>query len=153
MTHPSPDEEYITVIDNRGREQVQRVEYVVTDILGELVYITTNGLAYAQDSLTRKSQGYLIDEFKRIPKVLAHPDILVDDSTSPDDTQIYYKRIYVRKMRVYLLVAVVVKLRQGIKFLYNFHVQQSGKVKGYLAPVSPKVIYLAPGQKQRDFGL
>jgi hypothetical protein len=153
MTHPSPDEEYITVIDNRGREQIQRVEYIVTDILGELVYVTANGLAYAQDSLTHKSQGYLIDEFKRIPKILAHPDILIDDHTSPDDTQIYYKRVYVRTMRVHLLVAVVVKLRQGIKFLYNFHVQQSGKVKGYLAPVLPKVRYLAPGQKQRNFGL
>lgn len=50
MRRPLPDEEYVTVVNNKGREQIQHVEYFVTDILGEVVYVTVNGLAYAQDS-------------------------------------------------------------------------------------------------------
>ena len=54
MNQPSPTEEYITIIDNKGREKIQRVEYVVHDVGGEEVCVTTDGLAYAEDSLTRK---------------------------------------------------------------------------------------------------
>lgn len=153
MRHPEPAEEYITVVDNRGRERIQRVEYIVTDVRGEAVYVTADGLAYARDSLERKAHYYLIDEFSRIPDILAHPDIVVYDHAGPDDTLVYYKRIYIRSMHIHQLVSVVVKFRQGIKFFYNLHPQQSGKVKGYREQVPPTVWYIAPGRKRRDFGL
>lgn len=64
MRQPAPDEEYITIVDNKGRERIQHVEYIVTDVRGETVYITADGLAYARDSLNRKgrttSLGFLI---------------------------------------------------------------------------------------------
>jgi len=34
MHRPQPAEEYITVIDNKGRERIQHVEYIVTDVHG-----------------------------------------------------------------------------------------------------------------------
>jgi hypothetical protein len=54
---PFPSEEYITIIDNKGRERVQRVEYVVLDVRGEKVYVTADGSAYAEDSLAAKGQN------------------------------------------------------------------------------------------------
>jgi hypothetical protein len=153
MRRPQPAEEYVTVVDNKGRERIQRVEYIVTDVRGEMVYITVDGLAYARDSLARKAHYYLIDQCDRISDILAQPDIVVCDHTSPDDTLIYYKRVYIRSMHVSQLVAAVVKFRQGVKFLYNLHPQQSGKVKGYRESVPPTVWYIAPGRKRRDFGL
>jgi hypothetical protein len=153
MRRPQPAEEYVTVVDNKGRERIQRVEYIVTDVRGEMVYITVDGLAYARDSLARKAHYYLIDQCDRISDILAQPDIVVYDHTSPDDTLIYYKRVYIRSMYVSQLVAAVVKFRRGIKFLYNLHPQQSGKVKGYRESVPPKVWYIAPGRKRRDSGL
>ena len=153
MRRPQPAEEYIIIVDNKGRERIQHVEYIVTDVRGETVYVTVDGLTYARDSLARKAHYYLIDQFDRIPDILAQPDIVVYDHTSPDDTFIYYKRIYVRSMQTSQLVAAVVKLRQGVKFLYNLHPQQSGKVKGYRESVPPKVWYIAPDRKRRDFGL
>jgi hypothetical protein len=153
MRRPQPAEEYVTVVDNKGRERIQRVEYIVTDIRGETVCVTVDGLAYARDSLARKAHYYLIDQLDRVPDILAQPDIVVYDHTSPDDTLIYYKRVYIRSMHVSQLVAAVVKFRQGVKFLYNLHSQQSGKVKGYRESVPPKVWYIAPGRQRRDFGL
>jgi len=153
MRRPQPAEEYVTIVDNKGRERIQRVEYAVTDVRGETVYVTADGLAYARDSLTRKAHYYLIDEFKRIPDILAQPDIVIYDHTSPDDTLIYYKQIYIRSMHVHQFVATVVKCRRDIKFFYNLHVQQSGKVKGYREPVPPSAWYIAPGRERRDFGL
>jgi len=32
MRRPQAAEEYITVVDNKGREHFQRVEYIVTDV-------------------------------------------------------------------------------------------------------------------------
>ena len=86
-------------------------------------------------------------------EVVGQADIVVYDHTSPDDTLIYYKRVYIRSMHVSQLVAAVVKSRQGVKFLYNIHSQQSGKVKGYHESVPPIVWYIAPGRQRRDFGL
>ncbi len=146
-------EEYITVVDNKGRERIQRVEYTVTDVRDEMVYVTVDGLAYARDSLARKAHYYLIDEFNRIPDILAHPDVVIYDHTGLGDTLIYYKQIYIRSMHVHQLVALVVKFRRGIKFFYNLHPQQSGKVKGYREQVLPQVWYIVPGKKRRDFGL
>lgn len=153
MRRPQPAEEYITAVDNKGRERIQRVEYVLTDVRGETVYVTVDGLAYARDSLARKAHYYLIDEFNRIPGILAHPDIVVYDHTSPNDTLVYYKRIHIQSMHIHQLVAIVVKFRRGIKFFYNLHPQQSGKVKGYREQMPPRVWYIAPGKKRRDFGL
>ena len=57
MREPFPSEEDITIVDNKGRERVQRVEYVVLDVRGEKVYVTADGLAYTEDSLGR-IKGY-----------------------------------------------------------------------------------------------
>ena len=153
MRNPLPSEEYVTIVDNKGREKVQHVEYVVQDVRGEKVYVTADGLAYAQDSLEAKGFYYLIKEFDRIPAILSHPDIVIHDHTSPEDTLVYYKRIYIASMDIYQLVAVVIKIRQSIKFLYNLHPQQSGKVKGYRERLPPLVWYIAPGKRPRNFGL
>ena len=153
MRQPLPSEEYITIIDNQGRQRVQRVEYVALDVRGEKVYITADGLAYAEDSLKAKNFYYLIGEFDRIPTMLSHPDIVIHDHTSPEDTLIYYKRIYIASLDIHQLVAVVVKVRQGIKFFYNLHPQQSGKVKGYRERFLPRVWHIAPGKRRRNFGL
>ena len=153
MREPFPSEEYITIVDNKGRERVQRVEYVVLDVRGEKVYVTADGLAYAEDSLEAKDFQYLTRELDRIPTILSHPDIVVHDHMSPEDTLIYYKRIRIVSQAVHQLIAVVVKIRQGIKFFYNMHPQTSGRVKGYRERVPPQVWYIAPGKRRRDFGL
>jgi hypothetical protein len=153
VREPFPSEEYITIVDNKGRERVQRVEYVVLDVRGERVYVTADGLAYTEDSLEAKDLQYLIKELDRIPTILSHPDIVVHDHMSPEDTLIYYKRIRIASLAVHQLIAVVVKSRQGIKFFYNMHPQTSGRVKGYRERVPPQVWYIAPGKRRRDFGL
>ncbi len=50
----------------------ERVAFTVTDVRGELVYITAEGLQSASDSLTRKRQRFLISEFHRLPNILKH---------------------------------------------------------------------------------
>jgi hypothetical protein len=55
MQRPQTAEEYITIVDNKGREHIQRVEYTVTDVRDEMVYVTVDGLAYARDG---KVKGY-----------------------------------------------------------------------------------------------
>ncbi len=147
-------EEFITIVDNAGREKHQQVEYTVTDVRDEEVFATEDGLRYIRDSLQAKSrQRFLLDELNRIPGVITNPDIVILDPMASDDTLIYYKRIYIKSERRHWLVAAVVKLRPGIKFLYNFHLQESGKVKGYHHDVPPKIWYLNPQQRKKTFGL
>jgi len=58
MRCPQPAEEYIivvSIVDNKGRERFQHVEYIVTDVRGDTVYVTADGLAYTRDSLARKA--------------------------------------------------------------------------------------------------
>jgi len=52
-------------------------------------------------------------------------------------------------------VAVIVKVRRGIKFFYNLHIQESGKVKGLMVvlPSEIEVWYIAPQVRRRLFGL
>ncbi len=153
VRQPQPAEEYVTVVDNKGRERAQRVEYIARDVRGEEVYVTADGLAYARDSLAAKDFDYLFEALDKIPAILAHPDIVIRDHASPEDTLIYYKRLRVAAPDVHQLLAVVVKDRQGLKFFYNLHPQQSGKVKGYRERVPPQVWYIAPGKRRREFGL
>jgi hypothetical protein len=153
MQRPQSAEEYITVVDNKGRERIQRVEYTVTDVRDEKVYVTVDGLAYARDSLICKGQDHILQVFDCIPAVMVHPEIVIRDHQSPDDTLIYYKRLYVSAIARHQLVCVVVKVRQGIRYLYNFFAQQSGKVKGYRHVPPPEIWYIAPGKKARDYGL
>ena len=153
MEEPSTSEEYVTVVDNKGREKIQRVEYIVHDVQGERVYVTADGLAYAQDSLEAKEFYYLVDELDRIPDILSHPDIVVHDPISPEDTLIYYKRIHIKSQQVHQLIAAVVKLRRDIKFFYNMHPQESGKVKGYRRSLPPRIWYINSRRKPRDFGI
>lgn len=145
---------FITIVDDAGREKRQRVEYTVTDVRGETVYVTSGGLRYIRDSLWAKGrQRFLLDELERIPDVISKPDIVIRDPRASDDTLLYYKRLYIKSERQHWLVAAVVKLRRGLKFLYNFHLQESGKVKGYHLDVSPEIWYLNPQRRKRTFGL
>ena len=156
MREPFPSEEDITIVDNKGRERVQRVEYVVLDVRGEKVYVTADGLAYAEDSLEAKDQSYLIEKLSKLSGILAHPDIVIwDPAEAPSDTLIYYKQVYIAVLRRRKLVAVIVKVRRGIKFFYNLHVQESGKVKGLpvVPPSEIEVWYIAPRIRRRQFGL
>ena len=145
---------YIAIVDNAGREKRQRVEYAVTDVRGETVYVTSEGLKYIRDSLWAKArQRFLLSELNRIRDVISKPGIVIWDPMASGDTLIYYKRLYVKPERRHWLVAAVVKLRQGLKFLYNFHLQESSKVKGYHLDVPPEIWYLNPRQQKRTFGL
>jgi len=153
MRYPDPNSEYIIVVDNKGGKRIQRVEYIVTDVRGEDIYITADGLGYAQYSLMLKGQDDMVDLLDRIPKILAHPEIVIQDTQSPDDTLLYYKRVYVPAMARHQLLCVVVKVRQDTPYLYNFFAQQSGKVKGYWEEQPPTILYIAPKKRPRDYGL
>lgn len=150
---PTPAEEYITILDNKDRKRVQHVEYIVLDVRSEQVYITADGLTYATDSLAAKDFRTFINELERIPAVLSNPEIVIRDHTSPDDTLIYYKHLRIVSVGITQLIAVVVKWRQGTKFFYNMHPQESGKVKGYREAVPPEVWYLASGKSLKEFGV
>lgn len=156
MQRPSSSEQYITIVDNQGREKVQFVEYLVEDVRGEKVYVTSDGLAYTDDSLTFKLQEYLVAELKRLPEIFVQPDIVIWDPVDPPgETLIYYKNLYISQLQERKLMAVIVKVRQGVKLFYNFHIQESGKVKG--AAVVPAaeidVWYIAPRVRRGYFGL
>ncbi len=156
VREPLPSEEYVTIVDNKGRERVQRVEYVVRDVRGDEVYVTADGLAYTGDSLEAKEQNYLIEELNRLAAILAHPDIVIWDPVEmPGDTLIYYKRVYIAALRRRKLVAAIVKVRRDVKFFYNLHVQESGKVKGLpiVLPSEIQVWYIEPRVKRGQFGL
>lgn len=153
VRRPSPSEEYLTVIDNRGRQRVQHVEYVVLDVRNEQVYVTTDGIIYATDSLAAKSFHDFIEELENIPRILSDPEIVIRDHTSPDDTLIYYKHLRIVSLGITQLMAVVVKWRQGVKFFYNMHPQESGKVKGYREAIAPEVWHIASGKRRQQFGL
>ena len=145
---------FITILDNAGREKHQQVEYTITDVRNEEVFVTEDGLQYIRDSLQAKSrQRFLLDELNRIPNVIANSDIVILDPMASDDTLIYYKKIRIQPEHRHCLVAAVVKLQPGIKFLYNFHLQESGKVKGYRHDVPPKIWHLNPQQRKKDYGL
>jgi hypothetical protein len=130
MRYPEPEEEYITILDNRGRERIQHVEYLVTDVQGDTIYVTDDGLAYIHDALVRKGQEHLLDLIESIPMILANPQIVVADHLAPDDTLLYYGYLYIPEVRTKQLMCIVVKVRWGLRFVYNFFPQQSGKVKG-----------------------
>lgn len=153
MQKPSPSEEYIIITDNKGRTQVQRVEYIVLDVKGDKIYVTVEGLNYTEDSLDAKDFHYLIEQFDKIPAILSRPDIVIHDYGSPQDTLIYYKQLRIAELGIHQLIAVVVKQREGMKFFYNMHPQQSGSVKGYHKKIFPQVWYIAPNKKYSHFGL
>jgi len=153
MSREGPPE-FVTIVDDAGRKKRQRIEYVVVDVRGETVYVTDGGLQYIRDSLWAKArQRFLLDELDRIPAVISRPDVAIRDPMASDDTLIYYKQLYIESERRHWLVAAVVKLRRGLKFLYNFHLQESGKVKGYHLDVPPEIWYLHPQRRKRTFGL
>jgi len=134
---------------------VQRVECVVRDVRGEEVYVTADGLAYAEDSLEAKDQSYLIEKLSKLSGIPAHPDIVIwDPAEALRETLIYYKRLYIAALHRHKLVAVIVKLRRGIKFFYNLHIQESGKVKGLpvVPPSEIEVWYISPRVRRCRFG-
>lgn len=150
---PDPHEEYITLIDNQGRERVQHVVYIVTDVRNNSIYVTTDGLLYAQDSLRRKGQDHILTMIDAIPTILSEPTIVIQDHLSPDDTLLYYRQRYIPALAQHQLLCVVVKIRQDIRFFYNFFPQQSGKVKGCREVPQPTIWYIARGQNPRNYGL
>ena len=105
----------------------------------------------AQDSLTRKGQVYILDIIDQIPAVLANPKLVIQDHLSPDDTLLYYKHLYVPASGRHQAMCVVIKIRNGVRFFYNFFPQQSGKVKGYREVPPPTIWYIAPGSKSAQF--
>jgi hypothetical protein len=153
---PSAQEQYIPILDNKGRTRIQHVEFIVDDVRQEAIYVTADGLQSVRDSLQAKVQDYLLAELDKLPNVLENPDIVIwDPVDSPGETLLYYKRLYIAELRSHKLVSAIVKVRQGIKFFYNFFLQESGKVKG-LSVVSPaeiKIWYIAPKLKPSQFGL
>jgi hypothetical protein len=153
MRDPEPNEEYVIVVDNKGRQSIQYVEYIVTDVRGETIYVTTDGLTYASDSLSYKGQDDLLEVFDRIPTILAHPEIVVRDYQSPSDTLLYYKRVYIPAQAQHWLLCVVIKVQKYARYLYNFFEQQSGKVKGYQEVPPPSIWYIAPKKRPRNYGL
>ena len=113
-------------------------------------------MAYTEDSLEAKDQSYLIEKLSQLSGILAHPDIVIwDPAETPGDTLIYYKRPHIAALRRRKLVAAIVKVRRGIKYFYNLHVQESGKVKGLtvVPPSEIEVWYIAPRIRRRQFGL
>ena len=146
--------DFITIVDNHRYEKRQRVEYIIVDVQDEIVYITDGGLRYIHDSLwAKRHQRFLLDELDRLPDVISKPDIVIWDSMANEDTLLYYKHLYIESQAQQWLVVAVVKIRQTIKFLYNFHLQESGKVKGHHLDIPPEVWYLNPHQRKRSFGL
>ena len=79
MQLPSSSEQYITIVDNRGREKVQAVEYIVWDVNQEKVFVTADALAYTRDSLTLKRQTYLVPEVDNLSSMLSQPGIVIWD--------------------------------------------------------------------------
>lgn len=156
MEYPSPSEQYITIIDNRGREKIQSVEYIVTDVKQERIFVTVDGLTYTRDSLAFKEQTHLLAQVDRLPTILEQPDIVIwDPVDDPLETLIYYKRTYIDGFSEKKMLAAIVKIRQGLRFFYNLYLQDSGKVKGLsVIPADEiKIWYLAPSQHKSQFGL
>lgn len=145
--------ESIIIVDNQRREKRERVESVVTDVAGETVFLTVEGLNYATDSLRAKRQEHLVQLLARVPAILMHPDIVIWHYASADDALLYYKRLYVPAEHRYRFLVAVVKVRKGIKFLYNFHLQASDKVKGHGQKTKPEIWYIHPKKRKRQFGL
>ena len=89
MRRPSAQEQYITILDNRGRTRIQHVEFIVDDVRREAIYITADGLQYVRNSLQAKVQDYLFAELDKLPNVLENPDIVIwDPVDSPGETLI-----------------------------------------------------------------
>ena len=148
--------DYIWVIDNAGRRKQETIVYQCLDMRNEVVYITQEGLQYSRDSLTRKRQYYLLDRLHDLCKDLAHSDIVIwDPSVSEKDTLLYYRRIYLQRYSRNLLICLVVKVRNDIKYLYNIFTQQSGKVKGYETVPSNMydIWHIGPRVRPKDFGI
>lgn len=143
----------ITIVDNSGRKKTEKVLYAVEDVFGDKVYVTEDGLQYIRDSLYRKHQTSFLPQLETIPRALSRPDLVIRDPSSSDDTLIYYKRYYLRAKRQYRLMAIIIKTQGPLKFLYNMHPQQSGKIKGYHETPKPVVLYRNPQRKPSDFGL
>lgn len=146
----------ILIIDNAGQRKWETIKYNCVDMRDEIVHITEEGLQYSRDSLTRKRQHYLIDRLNDLCKDLAHSDIVIwDPSVDEKDTLLYYRRVYFQQFGRHQLICLVVKVRDGIKYLYNIFLQQSSKVKGYeTVPADAyDVWYLAPNTRPKQYGI
>jgi len=146
----------ILIIDNAGLHKWETVVYTCTDMREEIVYITSEGLQYSRDSLTRKRQYHLIERLGELCKDLAHSDIVIwDPSVTEKDTLLYYRPVYFQKFGRHQLICLVVKVRAGVKYLYNIFVQQSSKVKGHdtVPTEAYDIWYIAPRTRPKQYGI
>ena len=146
----------ILIIDDAGQHKWETVAYTCTDVRGETVYITQEGLQYSRDALRRKHQYPLLERLDELCKDLAHPDIVIwDPSLQAQDTLLYYRRVHFQAIDCHQLVCLVVKVRAGLEYFYNVFIQQSGKVKGYNAwpPAAFHIWYINPRKRPKHFGI
>jgi len=129
---------------------LQTVIYAVEDVLGNKIYFTQEAAQYIEYARgTRRTQKYVLNYLQKIPAILKDPSIVIID---PEDgsgrTVIYYKEIYIREKQKQDLFALVVKIDKE-RVVYNFHPQESGKVKFWQD--QPKVLYLKTGYKRATY--
>jgi len=130
----------------------QTVICSVKDVFQEQVYFTREAEKYIRDSRSKRPwQRYALDYLDRIPAILRTPSIvIVDPEDITERTLVYYKEVHVPEQGRNVLFALVVK-RNACKIIYNFHPQESGKVKGYRRQPPPKVLYLRPGVRRKRY--
>jgi len=129
---------------------LQTVIYAVEDILSNKVYFTEEAEQYIKYARgTRRTQKYVLNYLQKIPAILKDPSIVIIDSEDCSGrTVIYYKEIYIREEQKQELFALVVKIDKE-KVVYNFHPQESSKVKFWQD--QPKVLYLKTGYKRATY--
>jgi hypothetical protein len=130
----------------------QTIVYSVEDVFQEQVFFTREAEKHIRDSRNSKPwQWYVLKYLDRIPAILRTPSIvIVDPEDVTETTLIYYKEIRVPEQRRNVLFALVAK-RNTHRIVYNFHPQESGKVKGYWQQPPPKVLYLNPGVRRKRY--
>jgi hypothetical protein len=118
----------------------QEILYSVVDILGQQVHYSRQADNYVKDFRRSKPwQRYALNYLDKIPTILKEPSIVIKDAEDfTQNTLIYYKEIYIREKRRNVLFALVVKIAEE-NVIYNFHPQESGKVKSYNRYPPPEV--------------
>ncbi len=131
---------------------LQTIAYSVIDVLGHMIHFSQEARRYIQDSRRKKVwQRYVLNYFDRIPLILQDPSIVIVD---PDDyterTHLYYREIYVEELKRQILFSVVVRTN-GEHVIYNFHPQETGRVKASKHKPPPQLLYLKPNARKKSY--